>query len=177
MPSAKDGVNKPPKKKEHHHNKNIFSWEEFEYDQEVGKYKCPNGKYLNQQSLKHKSRNKLYKYYRAKESDCKECALRSKCLAKENGKARGLLIPIGYREDKEKLYTHSQKMQQKVDTEEGKEIYSKRLGIIEPVFANIRIQKVLDRFTYRGKVKVNIQWLLYCMVHNIEKICNYGVTG
>jgi hypothetical protein len=26
----------------------------------------------------------------------------------------------------------------------------------------------LDRFTLRGKIKVNIQWMLYCMVHNIE---------
>ena len=24
--------------------------------------------------------------------------------------------------------------------------------------------------------KVNIQWLLYCMIHNIEKIVNYGVN-
>jgi hypothetical protein len=39
--------------------------------------------------LNHKVRNKIYHYYRAKESDCKECALRSKCLAKEDGKARG----------------------------------------------------------------------------------------
>jgi hypothetical protein len=29
-------------------------------------------------------------------------------------------------------------------------------------------------FTLRGKVNVNIQWLLYCMIHNIEKIKNYG---
>ncbi len=42
------------------------------------------------------------------------------------------------------------------------------------VFANIRTHKRLDRFTLRGKIKVNIQWLLYCMVHNIEKITNYG---
>lgn len=76
----------------------------------------------------------------AKEADCRECPLRSKCLARKNGKAR-------------------------------------RLATIEPVFANIRSQKRLDRFTYRGKVKVNIQWMLYCMVHNIEKIMNYGLTG
>ncbi|MDY6856027.1 MAG: hypothetical protein SWO11_15230 [Thermodesulfobacteriota bacterium] len=25
----------------------------------------------------------------------------------------------------------------------------------------------------RGRVKVNIQWMLYCLVHNIEKIINY----
>jgi len=172
----KDGVRKRPKKKAHNPRKEIYSWEEFEYDEEIKKYKCLNGKYLNQQSLNHKVRNKVYKYYRAKESDCKECALRSKYLSKEDGKTRGLLIPIGYRKDSEKLFTHSQKMQQKIDTEEGKKIYSKRLGIIEPVFANIRSQKRLDRFTYRGKVKVNIQWLLYCMVHNIEKICNYGLA-
>jgi hypothetical protein len=25
-----------------------------------------------------------------------------------------------------------------------------------------------------GKVKVNIQWKLFCMVHNLEKIVNFG---
>jgi IS5 family transposase len=68
-------------------------------------------------------------------------------------------------------------MKEKIDSVEGKAIYSKRFAIIEPVFANIRSQKRLDRFTYRGKVKVNIQWMLYCLVHNIEKIMNYGLTG
>ncbi|WP_193495052.1 transposase [Nitrincola alkalisediminis] len=28
----------------------------------------------------------------------------------------------------------------------------------------------MNRFTLRGKTKVNPQWLMYCMVHNIEKI-------
>ncbi|MCK4339796.1 MAG: transposase [Candidatus Cloacimonetes bacterium] len=28
----------------------------------------------------------------------------------------------------------------------------------------------MDYLTLRGKVKVNIQWLLYCIVHNIGKI-------
>ena len=62
----------------------------------------------------------------------------------------------------------------KIDTEEGRQQYSQRLEIVEPVFGNIRAQKRLDRFTLHGKQKVNIQWLLYCMVHNIEKIVNYG---
>jgi len=178
----RDGVTKRPKKNEHKSRKEMFNWEDFEpvspltNDKEKKKYKCPNGKYLNQQSLNHKLRNKVYKYYRAKESDCRECPLRSKCLSKESGKARGLLIPKGYLKDREEHFTYSQQMQRKIDTEKGKEIYSKRLGIIEPVFANIRSQKRLDRFTNRGKVKVNIQWLLYCMVHNIEKICNTSAS-
>jgi hypothetical protein len=65
-------------------------------------------------------------------------------------------------------------MKQKIDTPEGRRIYSRRLGIVEPVFGNIRSCKRMDSFTLRGKVKVNIQWMLYCLVHNIEKIANFG---
>ena len=32
----------------------------------------------------------------------------------------------------------------------------------------------MDRFALRTKVKVDIQWMLYCMVHNMEKILHYG---
>jgi len=56
----------------------------------------------------------------------------------------------------------------------GRHIYSKRLGTVEPVFGNLESNKGLKRFTLRGKDKVNAQWLLYCMVHNIEKIATQG---
>lgn len=32
----------------------------------------------------------------------------------------------------------------------------------------------LKRFSLRGKRKVNTQWLLYCLVHNIGKVQRYG---
>jgi hypothetical protein len=64
---------------------------------------------------------------------------------------------------------------EKSETEQGWRIYPQRPSLADPVFANIRINQRLDRFTLRGKVKVNIQWLMYCLVHNIEKILNYGL--
>ena len=67
-------------------------------------------------------------------------------------------------------------MVEKIETEPGRRIYPQRLAIVEPVFANIRSNKRLDRFTLRGKIKVNIQLLLYCLVHNIEKVLNYGLA-
>jgi hypothetical protein len=67
-------------------------------------------------------------------------------------------------------------MKEKIDSPEGRAICSKRLKIVEPVFGNIRISKGLDRFTLRGQIKVNIQWMLYCLVHNIEKILHFGKT-
>jgi IS5 family transposase len=68
------------------------------------------------------------------------------------------------------------RMQIKIDTPHGKQVYGGRIGNIEPVFGNLRYNKGMDRFNYRGKVKVNIQWLLYCLVHNLEKIAHYGMA-
>jgi len=59
----------------------------------------------------------------------------------------------------------------------GRHIYSRRMGTVEPVFANIRNAMGLDRFTLRGKKKVDIQWKLYCMVYNIGKIAKFGTIG
>nr|WP_257721046.1 transposase [Colwellia sp. MT41] len=50
--------------------------------------------------------------------------------------------------------------------------YSKRLGAIEPVFGNITVNKGMNKFTLRGQEKVNTQWQMYCLVHNIEKLRN-----
>ena len=61
-------------------------------------------------------------------------------------------------------------MKRAIDSERGRRLYSQRIGTVEPVFGNIRSNKGLNRFTLRGRKKVNTQWNLYCMVHNIEKM-------
>ena len=65
-------------------------------------------------------------------------------------------------------------MKERIDTEEGKRLYGQRFATVEPVFGNIRHNKRLDRFTLRGQKKVDAQWKLYAMVHNIEKLANHG---
>jgi hypothetical protein len=54
-------------------------------------------------------------------------------------------------------------------------LYNRRLGTAEPVFGNICSTIGLNRFTLRGKGKVNTQWLLYCAVHNLFKVHRYGL--
>ena len=65
-------------------------------------------------------------------------------------------------------------MKRKIDSAMGRAIYGRRLGTVEPVFANITRMLGLNRFTLRSKRKVNTQWLLYCLVHNIGKIHRYA---
>ena len=61
------------------------------------------------------------------------------------------------------------RMRLKFDSPRGREIYSRRIATVEPVFANLQ-NKGMRRFTLRGRRKVDAQWQLFTMVHNIEKI-------
>ena len=61
-------------------------------------------------------------------------------------------------------------MKVKIVSSLGRRQYSKRLGAIEPVFGNITVNKGMNKFTLRGQEKVNAQWKMYWLVHNIEKL-------
>ena len=65
-------------------------------------------------------------------------------------------------------------MKHRVDSQQSKAIYGHRMSVVEPVFGNIGSNKRLNRFSLRSKKKVQGQWQLYCLVHNIEKLANYG---
>ncbi len=170
----KDGINPRKRVKKSVRNQKIFTNDDFTWDEKTQCYICPNDKVIKLKARAQQIRNYVYDMYRAREADCSACPLRLKCLSTPKTQARYVLIPIdGSPEDKKKTSLVEQ-MKAKIDTPEGRKIYSKRLAIVEPVFANIRAQKRLDRFTLRTKKKVNIQWMLFALVHNIEKIANFG---
>ena len=108
--------------------------------------------------------------YRAAKTACLKCALRLRCLRNpDSGNPRQVRLFHGRVTE-----TLTSRMMAKIDTPEGRALYSRRLGIVEPVFGNIGAQKGMNRSTLRGTAKVNIQWKLYCMVHNLGKIGRYG---
>jgi len=69
------------------------------------------------------------------------------------------------------------RMKARLDTPEGRAQYAERFGAVEPVFGNVRDNKGLDRFTLRGRTKVDGQWKLCCLVHNIDKLSNTGYAA
>ena len=148
-----------------------FVLQDFQYDEARDCYVCPNGKILKLNVKRHTSDRNVYRRYMADAKDCSRCSLKRRCFYRKNTKRRTLDVPIGAEEN-----NFSKAMLEKIDSERGRKIYPQRMAIVEPVFANIRTQKRLDHFTLRGKIKVNIQWMLYCMVHNIEKIMKYATV-
>jgi hypothetical protein len=145
-----------------------FVLQDFTYDETTDCYICPNGTILKLNTTHIRDRN-LYRRYIANAQDCTSCSLKSRCFYRKNTKRRSLDVLIGAQ-----ITNFSKAMQHKVDSDRGRKIYPQRMAIVESVFANIRTHKRMDRFSLRSKIKVNIQWMLYCMVHNIEKIMNYA---
>jgi IS5 family transposase len=149
--------------------KGRFGMECFKYDSTTDTYTCPQGRELTCQSQSHSTGDgHHYRRYRSKARDCAACPLKGQCIAR-GGARKSLAVPTG-----EAPATLTAKMRQKIDTPEARRIYARRLAIVEPVFANLRSNKRLDRFTYRGLARVNVQWLLYCLVHNLEKIAHFS---
>jgi len=130
---------------------------------------CPAGKRLHRNGGNVKVRGTTAIKFRSNKTDCVACSLRKKCLRyPDRSETRQVYF------FKRKPESFTEKMKQKIDSIKGRLIYNKRLGTVEPVFANIRSTLGLDRFTLRGKCKVNIQWLLYCTIHNLLKVHRYG---
>lgn len=156
--------------------KKYFSPGDFKYDEEKKKLICPAGSELYVCNSKYKNRSGKAIAYRAKITACRVCELRIKCL--RNAKTVARQVHIFYDRTKNNGQADGlvDKMKAKIDSVTGRYIYSKRMGIIEPVFGNVKQNKGLNRFTLRGNKKVNIQWKLFAIIHNIGKLYNYGLA-
>lgn len=151
----------------------LFRPRDFIYDEASKTCICPAGEFLYQNgSHCHIRRREAVKFTGAKRV-CGPCTLRSQCLRHpERTPVRQVVFFTGAITGKSETYTA--KMKRKIDGEHGRYQYSRRLGTVEPVFANICSARGLKRFSHRGRRKVNTQWLLYCLVHNIGKVQRYG---
>jgi len=72
---------------------------------------------------------------------------------------------------------HIDRMKVKIDSDTGRRMITRRFATVEPAFGNLRGNKRLNRFTLRGQAKVDGQWKLYCLIHNIEKLAHHGYAS
>lgn len=130
---------------------------------------CPAGQRLYRNGKDCTVRGYRAVKFRAPIAACSSCALRDQCL--RNPKTtRSRQVAVLTRVPQ---VSHSEQMRTRIDSDQGRDLYGQRLGIVEPVFGNIRHNKGLDRFTLRGQAKVDGQWKLFALVHNIEKLAKY----
>jgi len=147
-----------------------FSGDDFYFDKDTETCRCPAGKDMWLQSNHINVAGKSYTRFTGYLKDCKVCPLRRQCMRKAPTKTGRQVQFVN--DSSTNIISYTDKMKIKIDSSAGRRQYSKRLGTIEPVFGNITVNKGMNRFTLRGLDKVNTQWQMYCLVHNIEKLRN-----
>lgn len=138
-----------------------FDKDKFIYDEPADVFTCPAGKVLNFWYIK-QDKCSEYRVYRCKE--CKQCHHLGQCTKSPRGRS------IWRRIVDEKIKA----MRSKLDSKSGKAIYGKRKHIVEPVFGHIKSVIGFTGFSLRGLKKVNSEFKLVAIAHNLKKISKYG---
>ena len=66
--------------------------------------------------------------------------------------------------------TRVDRMRRKLQTKLGAAIYSRRKTVVEPVFGQIKQARGFRQFLLRGLEKVQGEWAVICLTHNILKL-------
>src|SRR5437764_854727 len=61
-------------------------------------------------------------------------------------------------------------MRRVLATDQGGALYAKRQGMIEPVFADTKFNRGIDRFLRRGRAAARSEWRLTNTAHNLLKL-------
>lgn len=146
---------------------------DFDHDPEAGTCICPAGKSLYQNGANCNHNGLIGTKFQGALRDCVPCELREKCLrTPEKTQTRQVCFFRGKADPT--VLSASDRMKQAIDSERGRQLYGGRFATVEPVFGNLQHNKRLNRFTLRGQKKVDGQWKLFCLVHNIEKLAHHG---
>ena len=158
---------KPPKKPK------LFQPADFQVAPDQSHCLCPAGQRLYRSGTNCNIGGRRAIKFKGTQRECQNCPKRAQCLRHpQRTLIRQVAIFVGkHAKAAEKA---SERMQRKIDTERGREMIARRFATVEPVFGNLRSNKGLNRFTLRGRTKVDGQWKLYCLVHNIEKLAHHG---
>lgn len=159
--------------------KSIMPASEFQFDPVTMTCICPAGESLTYRGLREAENGKNRAHFEGRLLQCRHCPKKHQCMHNpasadhRNGAGRQVSFTI----ENKGSPSYTDWMKHRVDSQYGKAVYSHRMSVVEPVFGNIGTNKRLGRFSLRGRKKVQGQWQLYCLIHNIEKLANYGRLG
>jgi len=149
--------------KRRYKKKKPYRADNFTHLPEQDQYVCPQGKKLNYQfTKKHKSYNGYVSSRRVYECiDCQGCPVKNECTKSKYN--RRIYIGVELQEMKKTA-------QELLLSPLGLEMRSRRPIEVEAVFGRLKQNWGFRRFLLRGIEKVNTEWGILCMAHNIAKV-------
>ena len=148
------------KKKPYHK----YNWE---YKESKDYFICPQGrKLLFVEEVERSNKNGFVQQLKIYECEsCLDCPVFKACRGERASKDTNRRVRVN-----ENLETHKAKVKASLDSEAGKEKRSKRGVEVETPFGNIKFNMGHRRFILRGLEKVNIEFTLLAIAHNLRKV-------
>ena len=138
-----------------------FDKDNFIYDQITDVFTCPEAKLVKFWHIRRYETGD-YRVYRC--DQCTSCQHFGQCTKSKQGRS------IWRRVVDESI----KQMRLKLDSKLGKAIYAKRKHIVEPVFGHIKSVLGFTGFSLRGLKKVNAEFKIVAIAHNLKKISKYA---
>jgi hypothetical protein len=143
--------------------KDQFRAAKFPYDEAEDEFICPAEKRLTYRSKEpYQTENGFQTELRVYECvDCRGCELKAQCTRAVGN--RRIRVSFRGRELRNKAST-------RLLSEPGRILRSKRPVEAESVFARLKHNWGFRRFLLRSKEKVEVEWGLLCIAHNLAKV-------
>jgi hypothetical protein len=143
--------------------KNPYHVQFFKHDETGDVFYCPEGKPLHcVKTMTCTSENKFACERRVYEADaCNACPVKIRCTKAVGN--RSIQVSL-------QLMKFRQRARELLDSEQGRQLRSRRCVEIEPVFGNIKQNAGFRRFHLAGIPKVHLEWGLVAMAHNLRKM-------
>ena len=140
----------------------IFRVENLSYDKTTDTYSCPGGKKLSYRETVNYVTDNGYETSRDRYEceDCTGCELRVQCFKGKNNR----VITVSHR-----LNALRKRARDLLLSSKGKEYRSRRPIEVESVFGQLKHNMQFRRFALRGIEKVNIEYGLLSIAHNLKK--------
>jgi len=143
--------------------KHQFRAENFGYDPQTDEFICPANQRLHFVATTRYVTDNGYqtdrRYYAC--DHCDACPLKSQCTKAKGGRR----IKISFR-----LLEYRRQARVNLTSQEGQRLRSERSTEVETVFGCIKHNMEFRRFHLRGLDKVNIEWGLISIAHNMRKL-------
>lgn len=135
----------------------------FKYNESLDIYTCPAQQVLEYTATKvRKNTGAHYKHYKTKA--CKKCPFRKDCCRKSQ------TMRTIEREVREPL---REQMKARLNEIQGKAMYNRRMHPVEAIFGQLKFNLQYTHFLLRGLHKVNAEFALMCIAHNLSKLAKH----
>lgn len=146
------------------HKGDRFHRDNFPYDPLADSFTCPAGEKLIRKTTTTQTNPNGYQRVTAhyESRNCEGCNLADLCKKKEQERRQVTLNSTW-----EKFKTQAR---QRLFTEKGINLKKQRSVDVESTFGDIKYNQGYNRFRLRGLKKVNIEWGLIAISHNLRKV-------